>query len=81
MLSSGILEAKNKGSKIMPYCPKCFSSDIDDQNSIVRKGIGAGLGILAGVLFTPIVGAAVGAAGMKNAKHKYKCNKCGHEFD
>ena len=65
----------------MPRCPKCHSSDVDDQNSIVRKGIGAGLGVLAGVFFTPIVGAAIAATGLKNAEHKYKCNKCGHEFD
>ena len=81
MLSSGILEAKNVGGKIMPRCPKCYSRNVEEQNPKLTKGIGiaAGAGLTAiglGFLGVPLAGVAA-------SKHiyKYKCKKCGHEFD
>ena len=62
----------------MPYCPKCFSSNVEKQSHIAEKVVGfIGGALLYGVNQT--AGHALMHAGMHG--HKYKCNKCGHEFD
>ena len=72
------LGCKNKGGIIMPRCPKCYSSNVEEQGGLIAKAFGVGAGILLyGVNHT------LGHAAMHSALHghKYKCKKCGHEFD
>ncbi len=64
----------------MPYCPKCFSSDVEKQSHIVGKIFGIGAGILLS-RFNPSAGKHVAMHSAQEHGHKYKCNKCGHEFD
>lgn len=65
----------------MPYCPKCFSSDVDEQSKLLQKGLGVALG--AGLTMCGLGFLGVPMAGVSASKHvyKYKCNKCGEEFD
>jgi len=75
------LGCKNKGGKIMPRCPKCYSSDVEEQGGFIAKAFGVGIGILVGALTgDPHKGAHVAGHSLEHG-HKYKCNKCGHEFD
>lgn len=65
----------------MPYCPKCYSSDVEEQGGFISKALAVGFGTLLGALMgDPSHGAAHGAQHAMHS-HKYKCNKCGHEFD
>ena len=97
----------------MPRCPKCYSSDVEEQGGFIAKAFGVGIGILVGAIFTALIQSASAAVGILQALsttgvitfdialpmlmgvgigayvaghslehgHKYKCNKCGHEFD
>lgn len=57
-----------------PRCPKCGSSAIQ----VVRGGFNAGGAMGTGLLFGPLAGLIVGAAGTNKVSRV--CMNCGHKF-
>ncbi|MBR3027298.1 MAG: hypothetical protein IKH58_04075 [Bacteroidales bacterium] len=75
----GILAAKTKEVKLCHVVLN--SSDVEEQGGFIAKAFGVGIGILVGALTgDPHKGAHVAGHSLEHG-HKYKCNKCGHEFD
>ena len=61
-----------------PKCPKCATNEYVVMSNTFTK-IGAGIGATGGA-----AGGAAGGAignGVDKVLSKYKCNKCGAEFD
>lgn len=65
-------EFKNlKGDKMSnPKCPKCATNEYVVMSNTFTK-IGAGIGAAGGAI----------GSGVDKVLSKYKCNKCGAEFD
>ena len=64
-----------KGDKMSnPKCPKCATNEYVVMSNTFTK-IGAGIGAAGGA-----AGGAIGN-GVDKVLSKYKCNKCGAEFD
>lgn len=65
----------------MPYCPKCYSRNVEDQNPKLTKGFGIAAGAGLTAIGLGFLGVPLAAMSAQKHMYKYKCNKCGHEFD